>query len=78
MGSAKEQEEKRATHMIIEGLCGEALQVAMDIGHEELMKETGILKLSKGIYDIVYPHIRREVRDATTRAEDMWSPSKAI
>ena len=39
--SANGKEEQRALNMIIEGLRGEASQVAMDIGHEELMKETG-------------------------------------
>ena len=49
--------------MIVEGFLGKASQVAIDVGAEELMKEMGFQQLFYGIYKIVYPHIRRGVRD---------------
>ena len=49
--------------MIVDGLRDEASQVAMDIGAEELMKETRFAKLMEGMYRIVYPHVRHQVCD---------------
>ena len=49
--------------MSVEGLRGEASQVAMDIGTYELMRETGFAKLMEGMYKIAHPHVRHEVRD---------------
>lgn len=53
--AAKEDEQKKAMSMIMEGLRQEASQVAMGVGIEGPYKPTGRKKLVEEVHKIVYP-----------------------
>jgi len=49
--------------MVTEVLRGDALQVAMDIREEDLLKETGVDTLIEKMRDSVFPMVEEEAPD---------------
>eukprot|EP00973_Karenia_brevis_P037740 5205921-Karenia_brevis.AAC.1 len=49
--------------MIIEGLRGEAAQIAIDIGSTEILKETGFETLKTKLRNHVFPQARAEAKE---------------
>ena len=58
--SSKEEDRDRTMNNIIESLRGEAGQVAMDLGEEELMKPAGVKVLIDAMRRHVFPQARAE------------------
>ena len=65
--SSKEEDKDRTTNNIIESLRGEAGQVAMDLGQEELMKPTGAKSLIDAMRAHVFPQARAEAKELYKR-----------
>ena len=62
--SAREEDKPMTMTMITEGLRGDATLIAIDLGHEELLKETGMEKLIEAMSKHVaqlFPQARDQV-----------------
>ena len=61
--SSKAEDLPRTMNSIVESLCGEAGQVAMDIGEEDLMTPAGVKTLIDAMRKHVFPQARAEAKE---------------
>ena len=61
--SCKEADQQKTMNMVVEGLRGEAAQVAMDIGMEELLRQDGMETLINTMRDHIFPKAQAEAKD---------------
>ena len=62
-GIAEDKDRKLVASKIVEGLFGEALSIAMDLGIEVLVEEDGIETLVQRIKEHIFPNTRAEARE---------------
>ena len=62
-GAVEDKDRKLVASKVIEGLFGEALSLAMDLGTEALFEESGIEKLIARIKEHIFPNTRAEARE---------------
>jgi hypothetical protein len=61
--ASKSEDLPKTTNSIIESLRGEAAQVAMNLGEDDLIKPDGIEQLVKAMRAHVFPQARAEAKE---------------
>ena len=60
---AEDEKPAKAANMVIDALRGDALQVAMDIGHEKLTRPDGLAQLVPQVKKLVFPTKKLEAKE---------------
>ena len=63
MVQAEDEKPVKAANMVIDALRGDALQVAMDMGHEKLTRPDGLVQLVAQVRKLVFPTKKLEAKE---------------